>query len=256
MRRVDLMGCPVDALTMAETVAEVERIIRAGVPRQHMAVNAAKIVKMTADTELRRAVLGSALINADGASVVYASRFLGQPLPERVAGIDLLQELLRVAPSKGWRPYFLGARQSTLERFVERVRRDYPGLDVAGYHNGYFTAEEEPAIAEAIRDSGAHMLFVAMSSPKKEIFCARWLDTMNVPFVMGVGGSIDVMSGELSRAPRFMREHGLEWAWRTILEPRRMWRRSIVDSARFVWMVVQARLGGFRLPREIGEEAA
>jgi N-acetylglucosaminyldiphosphoundecaprenol N-acetyl-beta-D-mannosaminyltransferase len=232
------MGCPLDALTLAQTVARIEGIVAEGLPRQHMAVNAGKMVKMRQDPALRAAVLGSDLISADGAAIVLACRFLGAPVPERVAGIDLMQELLWLAPSRAWRPYFLGARPEVVRRLVDQCRWRYPGLDVAGARDGYFGSDAESEVAEAIRESRADLLFVGMSSPRKETFLARWLDAMDVPFCMGVGGAFDVLAGEHRRAPAWMREHGLEWAHRTILEPRRMWRRNLLDNARFVLQVL------------------
>lgn len=248
-KRIDLMGVPVDALTMAETVARVAEIIEEGTPRQHMAVNAGKVVKMLKDVELREVVLNSDLLNADGAAIVYASRILGTPLPERVTGIDLMEHVVRMAAEKGYKPYFLGAKRAIVERVVEIYRERYPSLEIAGFRDGYFTAEEEQRVAETVRDSGAHILFVAMSSPKKETFLGRHMQTMNVPFCMGVGGSFDVVAGKVQRAPAWMRENGLEWAYRLKQEPRRMLRRNAIESPKFVALVLRARLGRFRMPR-------
>ncbi len=245
-----MMGLPLDALSMQETVAEVKRIVAEGVPRQQMSLNAAKVVTACQDGDLRAAVRGSALVNADGAAVVYASRFLGQPVPERVAGCDLMEELLRRAPNERWRPFFLGAQPHVVERVVHIAQRRWPGLEVAGYRDGFFDPAEEAEVAAQIAASRAHLLFVALPSPRKEVFLARWLARMNVPFSMGVGGSFDVMAGELDRAPPWMRNNGLEWAHRLMLEPRRMFRRAVVDSARFTWLVLQARAGLFRVPNE------
>jgi N-acetylglucosaminyldiphosphoundecaprenol N-acetyl-beta-D-mannosaminyltransferase len=246
--RIDLMGLPVDALTLPETVERVARIVAEGRPRQQMSLNAAKVVQACVDEELRAAIRNSEIVNADGAAVVYASRVLGKPLPQRVAGCDLMMELLRQAPQRGWRPYFLGARKSVVERVVQVSRRRWPDIDIAGWRDGFFRPEDEEDVAEEIAESKAHLLFVALPSPRKELFCARFLDRMNVPFCMGVGGSFDVLAGELERAPVWMRENGLEWAHRLVLEPRRMWRRAVLDSARFTWLVMQARAGFFRVP--------
>jgi N-acetylglucosaminyldiphosphoundecaprenol N-acetyl-beta-D-mannosaminyltransferase len=248
-RRIDLMGCPIDALTLEETLTRIEDIVRRREPTQQMSVNAAKFVNMCHDAALRRAVRSAPLIHADGASIVFASRVLGKPVPERVAGCDLFEALLARAPSKGWRTYFLGARPEVLDRAMARARERFPGIRFAGHHHGYFTPEAESWIADDIRASQADLLFVAMGSPKKETFLDRWLHEMKVPYAMGVGGSFEILAGTLARAPRWMQFCGLEWAWRTALEPRRMWRRGIVDSLRFVGRVAQARTIGFRLPR-------
>jgi N-acetylglucosaminyldiphosphoundecaprenol N-acetyl-beta-D-mannosaminyltransferase len=245
--RIDLMGIPIDRLTMEQTLRRVEEIIAAGQPVQHMAINAGKVVTSAGDPELLRVIRGCGLINADGAGVVYAARFLGQPLPERVAGVDMFTSLIGRAAEKGWRPYLLGAKQEVVAEVVRRFEAEYPGLEFAGWRNGYFVDEDEPGIAAAIRESGADMLFVAITSPKKEKFLGRWMPEMGVPFCMGVGGSFDVVAGVAQRAPLPVQEVGLEWAWRFAQEPRRMWKRYLVGNTRFVAKVLRARLTGYRL---------
>jgi len=241
------MGIPIDCLTMEQTLARVEEMIASGQPHQHMAINAGKVVSMTKDPELLRVVVGCDLINADGAAIVYASRVLGQPLPERVAGVDLFTLLVERAAERGWRPYFLGAKEEVVSEVVRRFEALYPQLRVAGCRNGYFRDEDEPGIAQAIRESGADLLFVAITSPKKEKFLGRWMPEMGVPYCMGVGGSFDVVAGVTQRAPRVLQDAGLEWFWRFAQEPRRMWRRYLVGNTTFVARVLQARLTGYRL---------
>jgi N-acetylglucosaminyldiphosphoundecaprenol N-acetyl-beta-D-mannosaminyltransferase len=162
------------------------------------------------------------LINADGMPVVWASRLLGNPLPCRVAGVDLFQNLVKLCADKGYRPFFFGAREWVVEKVVEEFKQRYPKLDVAGYRNGYYTEEEEPAIAEMIRDSMADMLFVGFSSPMKENFLKKWMPVMQIPFCMGVGGSFDIIAGRTKRAPLWMQKSGLEWCYQIYQEPRRM----------------------------------
>jgi len=247
MTRIDLMGIPIDSLTMEETLQRVEAIIAAGEPVQHMAINAGKVVTCANDPELLRVIQGCGLINADGAGVVYAARALGQPLPERVAGVDMFTTLMSQAASKGWRPYLLGAKEEVVSAVVEHFQSRFPELEVAGWRNGYFKDEDEPGIAEDIRASGADMLFVAITSPKKEKFLGRWMPEMKVPFCMGVGGSFDVVAGVARRAPKPVQDIGMEWAWRLAQEPRRMWKRYLVGNTRFVAKVVRARVTGYRL---------
>ena len=245
--RIDLMGIPIDCLGFDETLDRIEEMIAEGGTHQHMAVNAGKVVTMTQDAELARIVAGCDLINADGAAVVMASQFLGQPLPERVAGVDLFVALIGRASERGYRPYFLGARPEIVEEVVRIFTAEYPKLEVAGWRDGYFGDEEEEEIVAAIRGSGAHMVFVAIPSPKKEKFLGRWLEAMEIPFCMGVGGSFDVVAGKTSRAPKVLQNVGLEWAWRLAQEPRRMWRRYLVGNTVFVARVLQARFSSYRI---------
>lgn len=206
-------------------------------------VNAAKLVNMRSDQLLRDSVLASDMILADGMSVVWAARLLGQRLPERVAGVDLMFELLRVGGEKGFRFYCLGAKEEVVCEVVKRIGERYPGAVVAGYRNGYFQEDEEAGIIEAINASKADVLFVAMSPPKKEQFLARWAETLNVPVCHGVGGSFDVFAGKVKRAPELWQKLGMEWLYRVVQEPRRMWRRYLVTNTKFMWMVLRAMLG-------------
>jgi N-acetylglucosaminyldiphosphoundecaprenol N-acetyl-beta-D-mannosaminyltransferase len=244
--RAAVLGCPIDRLDMAETVDTVERAIASRTFTQHMAINAAKLVTMHDDPKLREIIDGCELVNADGQAVVWASRLLGDPLPERVAGIDLMDELLALAERRGYRVYFLGARAEVLESAVARLLERYPGLQVAGARDGYFTDDEEAGVAEAVRATEPDMLFVAMSSPRKEYFLGSHGRRIGAPFVMGVGGSIDVVAGVTRRAPLRWQRLGLEWAYRLLQEPRRMFKRYAVTNTRFAALVGREMLTGRR----------
>ncbi|MEW6221241.1 MAG: WecB/TagA/CpsF family glycosyltransferase [Thermodesulfobacteriota bacterium] len=243
-RSIMLFGCRIDVLTMDETIQHVDEIVRARQPRQHVVVNVAKLVAMSRDPELRAVVNGCHMVNADGMPVVWASRLLGRPLPERVAGVDLFQRLVEHCAASGLRPYFLGAREEVVAETVRRFRVRHPALQVAGFRNGYFSPEEEPEVAAAIRASGADLLFVAFPSPKKEMFLNRWMATMEVPFSMGVGGSFDIVAGKTKRAPVWMQATGLEWCYRLCQEPTRMWSRYASTNPVFLWMVLRTLITG------------
>jgi N-acetylglucosaminyldiphosphoundecaprenol N-acetyl-beta-D-mannosaminyltransferase len=242
--RARVLGCEIDRLEMSEAVERCERHIEARIPAQHMAVNAAKVVAMQDDTELRRLVNGCELVTADGQAVVWASRLLGDPLPSRVTGIDLMQELIALAERNGYGVYLLGARAEVLERAVARVRRLHPGLRIVGRRDGYFSENEEPDIVTAIRRTQPDLLFVAMPSPRKERFIGRWREELDVPFCMGVGGSIDVIAGVTRRAPRPLQLLGLEWAYRLAQEPRRLLLRYVVGNWRFIALTLRRAAAG------------
>ena len=243
MNEIMMLNSRIHVLTMNESVLAIENMIKTGKPHQHMVVNAAKMVMMQKDESLREAVNASDLINADGQAVVWASRFLGKPLPERVAGIDLFTNLIYLAAEKGYRPYFLGAKKSVVEQVVKRFTDQYPKLSIAGYRDGYFERRDdvEKKIAEEIKASKADMLFVAISSPFKEIFLNKWLTEMNIPFAMGVGGSFDVIAGVTNRAPVWMQKMGLEWFFRILQEPGRMWKRYAKTNFLFIWYTLKAK---------------
>ena len=147
---------------------------------------------------------------------------------------DLFQKLMAVSEKKGYKVFLFGAKEEVVTKVKAIYERQYPNIQIVGYRNGYFTEKDEPQIVKQMRDSGADMMFVAFSSPKKEYWVSKYLNEINIPFVMGVGGSFDIVAGVTKRAPIWFQEHGLEWLYRFVQEPRRMWKRYIIGNARFV----------------------
>jgi N-acetylglucosaminyldiphosphoundecaprenol N-acetyl-beta-D-mannosaminyltransferase len=237
--RVQLLGCGIDALDMEMTVERCRRFIETRASVHQVSVNAAKLVALRSDPKLREIVGRSPLVNADGQSVVWASRILGRPLPGRVAGIDLMLRLLELAEEQGYRVYFLGARPEVLGEAVEKLHRRHARLQVAGYRDGYFSDAENDVVCAEIRAAEADVLFVAMSSPRKEYWLAENADKLGVPFVMGVGGALDVVAGTTRRAPLWAQRVGLEWLVRLLQEPRRLFGRYARTNSRFVWLVAR-----------------
>lgn len=234
MRSSELFGLSIAAVTMDEVVPMVDHAIAARRPFQIGVVNAAKVVNMQRDPRLRADVLASDIVLADGMSLVWASRLLGRPLPERVAGIDLMFRLLEQAAVKGHRVFCLGATEDVLNRAIAEFRRRYPGLIIAGSQHGYFSSDIEREVAHAIAASRADIVFIAMTSPRKEKFLARWSRSLNVPVWHGVGGSFDVAAGHVRRAPILWQRLGLEWLYRVKQEPRRLWKRYLVTNTLFI----------------------
>ena len=240
-KRYPILNTYVNALSMDETVAYIEQIIARRTPAvQHVVINALKVDLMEKDPELRRIVNACPLINADGSSILWAAKRLGLPLHERVTGIDLFLRLVEVAAEKGYKIYLFGAKQEVVEKVKTIFRQKYPSLQIAGSRNGYFTPEQEPQIVADMAASGADMMFVAFSSPKKEYWIHKYLDRLNIPFVMGVGGSFDVVAGVTKRAPELWQKLGMEWFYRFIQEPRRLWKRYVVGNAQFICHVERA----------------
>lgn len=234
-----MFGIPLQAVTMRDAVDQVFDAVDSR-ERLHIGVvNAAKVVNMNRNPELAESVLASDVIYADGMSVVWASKMLRRALPERIAGIDLMHEILREGSSRGLRVFCLGAKQEVLDKVVSEFGRSYPGVEIVGARNGYFELAEEERIALEIRDSRADVLFVAITSPKKERFMARWSELMNVPVVHGVGGSFDVVAGVVERAPERWQRLGMEWLYRVLQEPRRLWKRYLVTNVLFLGMTVR-----------------
>lgn len=239
--RVELLGSELDTLTMETTVMRVDRIIQARKPVQHVVINANKINLMKKDERLRAIVNSSALINADGASILLAAKILKLQVPERVAGIDLMEEVLKLADKQRYRVFFFGATDEVVHKVVTQSLKKYPNMSLAGYRNGYFEDVTSEKIANEIRESKADIVFVAFSSPRKEFWIHDQLDRMDVPFVMGVGGSFDVIAGKTKRAPLWMQKVGLEWFYRFIQEPVRMFERYIKGNLIFLGHILQAK---------------
>ena len=242
-QRINLLDTTVDNLTMQETLSVVQETIENKSQLHHVVVNAGKIVAMQKDLQLRRSVNESDLINADGQAVVWASKILGKPLKERVAGIDLMNNLIELAHKKSYKIFFFGAKEEIVKTVVDKTSKSYSPEIIAGYRNGYFDKKEEQRIATEIANSGANILFVAISSPTKENFLYNNREVLKeVNFVMGVGGSFDVVAGKVKRAPFWMQKSGLEWFYRLAQEPRRMWKRYVIGNAKFVYLVIKEKL--------------
>lgn len=242
MNKINILNTQIHNLSMQETLAIVEHTISKGEQLHHVVVNAGKIVAMQSDLQLRQSVNESDLINADGQAVVWASKILGKPLKERVAGIDLMVKLVELSHVKQYKIFFFGAKEDVVKTVVNRYSNAYSSDIIAGYRNGYFKKEEEQDIARAIAESGANILFVAISSPTKENFLYENKELLKkVNFVMGVGGSFDVVSGKVKRAPVWMQDAGLEWFYRFAQEPKRMWKRYLVGNSKFIALVIKEK---------------
>jgi len=235
---IRLFGVCMHAWTMKDTVQTIKSRLDAGLFTQHVVVSAGKIVNIQSDTVLDESVSSCDIINVDGAGVVAIARMMGVAIPERVAGIDLFLHLLTMAEQHRYSVYFLGAKDQVIEEAVRRIRLDHPQLEVAGYHHGYFWDNEETVVQDIVA-SGADMLFVAITSPEKENFINKWNKTLGVKFVMGVGGTFDVVAGKIKRAPLWMQDYCLEWLFRVVQEPRRLWKRYLFTNSKFLWMMIR-----------------
>ena len=243
MKKIKMLNTSIDNLTMEETINTIDSVITEGGQLHHVVVNAGKIVAMQTDLQLRKSVNESDIINADGQAVVWASKLLGKPLKERVAGIDLMVNLIELAHQKNYKVFFFGAKEEIVKTVVRIYSEQYSSNIIAGYRNGYFKKEEEQEIAREIANSGANMLFVAISSPTKENFLFENKDLLNkVNFIMGVGGSFDVISGKVKRAPIWMQNNGLEWFYRFAQEPKLMWKRYLIGNSKFIKLVLSEKL--------------
>ena len=240
MGRVTFLGSPMDTLTMSETVESIKGRIKTGKFTQHVVVNVAKLVNMKKDPELAQSVTECDIINIDGMGVVWGARFVGHDVSERVAGVDLFMELNKMAEQEALPVFYLGATEEVVAETAAKMQSLHPDLNIVGAHHGYFW-DDEQSVVDKIRESGAKMLFVAITSPKKENFINRWKSQLGVNFVMGVGGTFDVVAGKVERAPVWMQNSGLEWFYRVVQEPGRMWKRYATTNNSYAWLLLQEK---------------
>jgi N-acetylglucosaminyldiphosphoundecaprenol N-acetyl-beta-D-mannosaminyltransferase len=256
--RVDVMGVQIDPVDMDRAVQRCVAMSRCVRPHTTLAINAAKILTLQDHGDDPHINADADLVFADGAAVVWAGRALGADLPERVAGIDLFDRLLGEAERQGLRCYFLGARPEVMAELKQTLRARFPELKIVGARDGYWQDGEEHGVVEGIRATRPDMLFLALPSPKKEIFTDRYRDELGAGLVMGVGGSFDVLAGHVTRAPAWMQQCGLEWLHRLACEPKKMWRRYVLGNPQFVWRlaVTKVRAGSRDRQREVSISVA
>jgi N-acetylglucosaminyldiphosphoundecaprenol N-acetyl-beta-D-mannosaminyltransferase len=246
-------GINVHKLSEDETIEKIATLIGQDGSHYMAVVNAAKIVNAQSDKQLHNILNKADIVTADGMSIVWASRLLGEPLQQRVTGIDLFERLIISAAEHHWSVYLLGARQEAVTAVVEMFQSRFPNLRIAGFRNGYFTAQEDQTIVDEIKQSGADLLFVAMGSPAQEKWIAANLEQTGVHFALGVGGSFDHLAGFVRRAPRWMQQAGLEWLHRLLLEPHRLWRRYLIGNTQFIWLVVKQLVGKIKRQKAKGK---
>jgi N-acetylglucosaminyldiphosphoundecaprenol N-acetyl-beta-D-mannosaminyltransferase len=238
--RIAVAGCPVDILDFETAVAELCRRVEGRIRTHVVFVNAAKVVRYSRDANMQRVMDEADLLLADGMPIVWASKLRANSLTERVAGIDLMERMMAVSAARGYKVYLLGATEQVLRKTVEVLNGQYPALRIAGFRNGYFTPDEESGIVADINASGADLLFLGMGTPQKEFWAGRNLPRLKVTICQGVGGSFDVVAGITMRAPAWMQNCGLEWFYRFLQEPRRMWRRYLHTNAAFLYILVRS----------------
>lgn len=237
--KVDILGVNVDALTMSESVAQIETYMAGDEPVMVATANAEMIMRATQDEELRDILNRAAIVTADGAGTVWAAHHLGHAMPERVAGYDLAQQLMKQSVKLGQRIYFFGSAPGVAEKAKAKAERLYPGIRIVGTRDGYFTEADEPAIIEDIKAKRPHLLLVALGVPKQEKWLARHQAELGVPVAIGVGGTLDVMAGVMKRAPLWMQKAKLEWLFRGMLQPKRAGR--LLALPKFVLKVHQSK---------------
>lgn len=241
--RVNIMDVDIDVLTVAQTIELVEQYVIQKEPLHLIGVNADKLNEVAKNERLRQIVNSCGVINADGASVIMASKYLKKPLPERVAGIDLMDDLVNLSEKKGYRVYLLGAKQEVVEATAKVLQEKYPLLKIVGIHNGYFKEADWPAVSHELKAAEPDFVFVGITSPLKEYLVEYLQSDGHRCVFMGVGGSFDVISGNISRAPKWVQKINMEWLYRMLQEPKRLFKRYFVGNWKFIVAIAKEKRG-------------
>ena len=242
IERVKILGVNVDAVTMAQAVERVANLIAEKKSSLVATANAEMLLRATHDAELKSILNAAKLVVPDGAGTVWAARHLGKFMPERVAGADLVLELMKISVQRAWKIFLFGAAPGIADKAKSKAEKLFPGINIVGTRNGYFTAADEPEIIAQIKNSRPEILLAALGVPKQEKWLAAHKDELNVPVSIGVGGTFDVMAGVVKRAPLWMQRAKLEWLFRAMLQPSRAGR--LVALPKFVWKVHQQKING------------
>jgi N-acetylglucosaminyldiphosphoundecaprenol N-acetyl-beta-D-mannosaminyltransferase len=241
-KTIDILDVPVDSITMEEAVAKVGAFIEEGGAHSIYTPNAEIMMAAQRDPGLKDILTRADMLTADGAGVVLASKILRRSVPEKVSGVDLVRKILKAYAGRGLRCFLFGSKPGVAEEAAERIRTDYPGVVIAGCRDGYFTDSQEIEIVQEINEADADLLLVALGAPKQEKWIARYKDVLNTRVCMGVGGTLDILSGKAQLAPDFFRRNGLEWLYRLYKEPKRAIR--MLDLPRFMLHVLWAGITG------------
>ncbi|MCK4241598.1 MAG: WecB/TagA/CpsF family glycosyltransferase, partial [Candidatus Atribacteria bacterium] len=230
----------IDQIDNQKTIQKIEEFVISKKPHLVVTPDTLAILRARRDPEYHAILKSADLITPDGAGILWATTTLNYPLTERVTGIDIINNICQLAIKKGYSLYLLGASPGVAEEASLNLTRHYPGLKIVGSHHGYFASQKEAEIVREIKEKRPDILLVGMGMPKQEKWIAKNLNKLNVSVCMGVGGSFDVISGRIPRAPLWMQKHGMEWIYRSIKQPKRVF--WVLALFYFIWLVVLGKI--------------
>jgi N-acetylglucosaminyldiphosphoundecaprenol N-acetyl-beta-D-mannosaminyltransferase len=242
MEEINIFGIEIHPLRRSAFLSIIKSSIDSGSRITQVGVNSATVNELVRNPEFRQAINDADLVHIDGMSVVWALRHLGHKVPERIATPDLADDILKLAETENYSIFLLGAKEQIIEACRINLGNKFPSLKIVGSQHGYFKPEEEDAIVERINYSQPDILYIGMSSPKKELFFEKYKGHLKTKYILGVGGYFDIVSGHLRRAPKWMQDRGLEWLFRLIQEPRRMWKRYLIGINQFLWLFLKMKV--------------
>lgn len=248
MNRVKLLNCTYNTVTFEQSLDWASEWIKSGKQGYIATVNVAISMMMRSNDLLQQFVDKASLVVADGQPIVWASKFLSLPIPERVTGVDLVDGLARVATQEKFNVFLLGAEPEVIKVVAKNLGQKYPQLKICGFHHGYFSSAEALEVVKIIRDSQAQILIVGMGVPRQENFIQDNLSKLGVNLAIGVGGTFQVIAGRKKRAPFWMQMTGLEWFYRLLQDPRRLWKRYLITNSQFIFYLLVEIFTSIRRP--------
>ena len=242
MSKIEILGTKIDKLTEREALNRMGEMIAAGGAHYVVTANAEIVYMAYRDEKMRKVINEADMVTADGSGILWAARKLGDEMPERVTGVDLVSGICRESAEKGWRIYLLGSADGVAKKAAEKLRLEYMGCEIVGWHHGFLREKSvEEAVIADIKEKKADVLLVGMGAPRQEYWIREHMEELGVGVCMGIGGSLDVISGELKRAPKWMQEMSLEWLYRVIKQPSRL--KRVMNLPKFMLAVMRNRQG-------------
>ena len=244
--KVAIFGIKIDNISMDETIEKVEEFIAKDKGRLFCTPNVDGVIIAKKDREFNKIINSAGLVTCDSIYIYWASKFLGTPLKDRVAGSDFLPKFSKVAAEKGYSLFFLGGEEGITEIAAQKLRKSYPKLNIVGIltpdHKSLKNDKENIKIVKEINKTKPDILFVGFGTPKQEKWLNKNLHALNTKVAVCVGGTFNVISGQRKRAPIWVQRIGLEWFWRMMQEPRRLWRRYLINDSKFIWIVLKEKV--------------
>jgi N-acetylglucosaminyldiphosphoundecaprenol N-acetyl-beta-D-mannosaminyltransferase len=241
---IRLLGVRVHRVTMAMTLEAIRGFISSGRPHMIVTADASMIAMAQSDSELKEIVNAADLVTPDGSGLIKGAKILGTPLLERVSGVDICREICAMSAEMGFSIFFLGSEPGIAEAAAENLQKQFPGMHVAGVRHGFFKPDQDAEIVALVRESGASVLLAGMGIPRQEKWIKQYLNELGVCIAIGVGGSMDIFSGKVKRAPIWMQNHGLEWIFRLCQDPSKI--KKVAILPKFLIMVVKEKVLGVR----------
>jgi len=239
---VNILGFDVDRITWNELLEKIDGFVKSRKPHKIILLNPYLLLEAKKHPDYAQYIRECDIVTADGIGLLIAGRLYGKPFPERVTGTDLMPKLAELGAKKGWKFYFLGSMPGVAEKAHQNLKKKYPGFRVVGVHDGYFSENEEKKIVNDIKGKKPDILMVCMGALKQERFIKKYQDKINIPLAFGIGALFDFYACKFKRAPKWMQNSGLEWLFRLIQEPRRLWKRYLIGNFVFMFAVFKEYL--------------